>query len=94
MDMDITTLGLGRVIWFQINYTKYAILLWEIRLGLVRALALGRKHFSIAIFNMVLEFKRMFSIFKHYIYFHIFFHSQVFLKNTNNVTIITLLNGP
>ena len=29
MDMDITTLGLGSVMWFQINYTKYAILLWE-----------------------------------------------------------------
>ena len=36
----------------------------------------------------------MFSVFKHYTYFHILFHPHVFLKNTNNVTRTMLPNCP
>ena len=44
--------------------------------------------------RLVHVFKHMFSIFKqYYMYFHTFFHSHVFSKNTNNVTKITLPNG-
>jgi len=39
-------------------------------------------------------FKHMFSVFKqHYMYFHIFFYSHVFLKNTNNVIKQPLRDG-
>ena len=44
---------------------------------------------------MVPQLKEQFSVFKqHYMYFHTLFHPHVFLKNTNNVTRITLPNGP
>ena len=44
---------------------------------------------------LVHVFKHVFSIFKqHYTYFYTHFHPHVFLKNTNNVTRIILLNGP
>ena len=37
----------------------------------------------------------MFSIFKqYYTYFHTLFHPHLFLKNKNNITKITLPNGP
>ena len=45
--------------------------------------------------RLVHLFKHMFSVFKqHYTYFHTFFNSHVFSKNTNNVTRTTLSNRP
>ena len=44
---------------------------------------------------LLLLFKQQFSIFKqYYVYFYILFHSHVFSKNTNNVIINFLPNGP
>ena len=43
--------------------------------------------------HLIHVFKRMFSVFKHYMHFHTFFHSHVFLKNINNITRTTLPNG-
>ena len=44
---------------------------------------------------LVHVFKHTFSVFKqHYIYFHTLFHPHVFSKNTNNVIINLLPNGP
>ena len=43
---------------------------------------------------MIWDFKQRFSVFKqHYMYFHILFHPHIFLKNTKNVTRITLPKG-
>ena len=44
--------------------------------------------------HLVHVFKNTFSVFKqYYTYYHTLFHPDVFSKNTNNVTRITLPNG-
>ena len=44
---------------------------------------------------LVHALRQQFSVFKqHYMYFHTLFHPYIFLKNTDNVTRTTLLNGP
>ena len=45
--------------------------------------------------RLVHVFKHMFSVCKqYYTYFHIFFHTHVYSKNTNNVIRTMLPNGP